>query len=374
MYHFPEGRILPACFLHSRIILDQPLNFANNTSQDAIRLSAKGGFMAEKLRWGFLSTAHIANALVGTLQASKRNTLWAVASRDISTAETFARKNKIKRAYGSYADLLADPDIDIVYNPLPNSMHAEWAVKALEAGKHVLCEKPLALSVAEVDAMAAAAEKQDRVVVEALMYRSHEQTRKVQEIVREGKLGTVKLVRGSFTFDGTKPDNYRLKPEMGGGCMWDVGVYPISYARHVLGAEPLEVFGWQTTGLTGVDETFIGQIKFPSDVYLQMDCSMAVPYHVFMEIVGDQATLVIPQPFNPGLKNTLYLAGKEKTETILVKGTGTYVGEVEAMADAILEGQPPAVSLTDSRSTVAVIQALFESARTGRPVSLQPGS
>ncbi|MBI4732168.1 MAG: Gfo/Idh/MocA family oxidoreductase [Chloroflexi bacterium] len=328
--------------------------------------------MTEKLRWGLLSTADINQGLFEPLRKSRRNTLLAVASRDLPTAEAYARKHKIKRAHASYADLLADPDIDVVYNPLPNHLHAEWTVKAVKAGKHILCEKPLALSVDEVDAISAAAEKYGRVVVEALMYRSHAQTLKVREIVQGGKLGQVKVVRGSFTYPGTDADNYRLKPEMGGGCLWDVGVYPLSFTRFMLGAEPLEVFGWQTLGATGVDESFAAQLRFPDGVHLQMDCSMALPYHVFMEIVGDEAALVIPQPFNPGLKNALYLTRKGKTETIQVNGAGTYVGEVEAMADAILEGAPPAVPLADSRGTVAAIQALFESARTGKAVSRLP--
>ncbi len=326
--------------------------------------------MTDKLRWGLLSTAAINQALLGPLRTSRRNTLLAVASRDPAKAEAYARRHKVPRAYGSYADLLADPDIDVLYNPLPNHLHAEWTVRAVEAGKHVLCEKPLALSVTEVDAMAAAAEKHGRVVVEALMYRSHAQTRKVREIVQGGKLGRVRMVRGTFSFPGVKADDYRLKPEMGGGALWDVGVYPLSFTRFVLGAEPLEVFGWQVSGPSGVDESFISQLRFPDDVFLQMDVSMARPYHVFMEIIGDEAALVIPQPFNPGQKEALYLTRKGMTETIPVKGIGAYASEVEAMADAILDGAPPAVLLADSRATVGVIQALFESARTGKPIPL----
>jgi D-xylose 1-dehydrogenase (NADP+, D-xylono-1,5-lactone-forming) len=324
--------------------------------------------MTDKLRWGLLSTANINKSLFDPLRASKRNTLLAVASRDRSKAEAYARKNKIKRAYGSYAELLADPDIDVVYNSLPNHLHAEWTVKAVEAGKHVLCEKPLALSLEEVEAISAAAEKYEKVVAEALMYRSHAQTRKVLEIVQSGKLGRVRLVRGSFTYSGTNLDNYRLKPEMGGGALWDVGIYPLSYTRFVLGAEPLGVFGWQVPGPTGVDLSFVAQLQFPEDVHLQMDCSMALPYHVFMEIVGEEATLVVPQPFNPGPGEALYLTRKGMTKTVLVRGAGTYVGEVEAMADAVRNGAPPAVSLVDSRANTAALLALFESARTGKPV------
>jgi len=321
------------------------------------------------LRWGLLSTAYITKALLDPLRTSKRNRLLAVASRSQGKAGEYARKNKVKRAYGSYADLLADPDIDVIYNPLPNHLHAEWTIKAVQAGKHVLCEKPLALSLAEVDAMSAAAEKYGKVVAEAFMYRTHPQTLKVQEIVASGKLGKVKLVRGSYTYPGTDPDDYRWKPEMGGGGLWDVGCYPLSYTRALLGAEPLEVFGWQVTGPTGVDELFTAQLHFPDDVYAQFDCSVKIPYHVFMEIVGDEATLIIPKPFNPGMKETLYLTRGGKVEKIVVKGTGSYIGEVEDIADAILLGKPQRVSLADSRANTAAILALFESAKTGKPVT-----
>lgn len=322
------------------------------------------------LRWGLLSTARITKVLLDPLRTSKRNQLLAVASRSQDKAGEYARKNKVKRAYGSYTDLLADPDIDVIYNPLPNNLHAEWTIKAVQAGKHVLCEKPLALSLAEVDAMSAAAEKYGKVIAEAFMYRTHPQTLKVREIVASGKLGKVTLVRGSYTYPGTDPDNYRWKPEMGGGGLWDVGCYPLSYARALLGAEPLEVFGWQVTGPTGVDEVFAAQMRFLDEVYVQFDCSVKIPYHAFMEIVGDEATLVIPKPFNPGVKESLYLTRAGKIETIMVKGTGSYIGEVEDMADAILLGKPPTVSLADSRLNTAAILALFESARTGKPVTI----
>ena len=325
---------------------------------------------ASCLRWGFLSTARITKALLDPLRNSKRNQLLAVASRSQDNADEYARKHKVKRAYGSYVDLLVDPEIDVIYNPLPNHLHAEWTVKAIQAGKHVLCEKPLALSLAEVDAMSAAAESSGKLIAEAFMYRSHPQTLKTREIVADGRLGKIKMVRGSFTFMMTNPDDYRWKPEMGGGGLLDVGCYPLSYTRFVLGAEPLEVFGWQVTGPTGVDELFTAQLRFPQNVFAQFDCSIKIPYHVFMEIVGDEATLIIPRPFNPGPKEKLYLTKDGKTETIAVKGTESYLAEVEDMADAILLNKPPRVSLSDSRANTAVILALFESAKTGKPITI----
>lgn len=323
-----------------------------------------------RLRWGVLSTADITRALIAPLRSSKRNQLLAVSSRSLDKAREYARKHKIDRAYGSYADLLSDPEIDVIYNPLPNHLHAEWTIKAIQAGKHVLCEKPLALDLAEVDAISAAAEKYGRAAVEAFMYRTHPQTLKVQEIVESGKLGKVSLVRGSFTYPGTAPDNYRWRPEMGGGGLWDVGCYPLSYTRAVLGTEPLEVFGWQVTGPTGVDVRFTAQMLFPNNVHAQFDCSVETPYHVFMELVGDEGTLNIPQPFNPGMREKLYLTRKGKVETITVMGRDTYAGEVEDMADAILNAKPPRISLADSRANTAAILALFESARSGKPVRL----
>ena len=326
--------------------------------------------MTEILRWGLLSTARINHALFVPLRTSKRNRLLAVASRTQDNAEAYAGEHKIQKAYGSYEALLADPEIDVIYNPLPNHMHAEWTIRAVEAGKHVLCEKPLALTVAEVDAMAAAAKKHNKVVAEAFMYRTHPQTLKVRELVAIGELGKIRLVRGSFTFMLTNPDDYRLRPEMGGGGLWDVGCYPLSFMRTVLGAEPRQVFGWQVTGPTGVDMTFTAQMRFPEDIIAQFDCSKALPYHVFMEIVGDQGTLSVPKPFNPGELETLSLSQQGKTRAITVKGPEPYVSEVEDLADAVLLGKPPQVSLEDSRANVAAILALLESARIGKPVEL----
>jgi D-xylose 1-dehydrogenase (NADP+, D-xylono-1,5-lactone-forming) len=323
------------------------------------------------LNWGLLSTARINNALIPPLRASKRNVLAAVASRSQTTADAYAKEKKIPRVHGSYEALLADPEIDVIYNPLPNHLHAEWTIKAVEAGKHVLCEKPLALSVDEVDAIQAAARKYGRVVAEAFMYRHHPQTLKVQELVRSGSLGKVKLIRGSFSFMLTREGDVRLDPAMGGGSIWDVGCYPISYARSVLGENPLEVFGQQVRGQTGIDDTFVGQMRFANDVLMQFDSSFVVPFHSFMEIIGSEGTLNIPNPFKPGADEKIYLSRDGKTETIKVKGPELlYIGEVEDMADAILLGKEPRISLADSRANVNVIRSLLESAQAGKSIKI----
>ncbi|MBI1854347.1 MAG: Gfo/Idh/MocA family oxidoreductase [Chloroflexi bacterium] len=314
--------------------------------------------MRQKLNWGFLSTAKINRALIKPLAASKRTRLLAVASRSQSSADAYAREWNIPRAHGSYEALLADPEIDVIYNSLPNDLHAEWTIKALRAGKHVLCEKPIALTVTELDAMAAAAKESGRVLAEAFMYRHHPQTLKIKEMVDSSLLGQLQLIRGSFTFTLTR-QTHRSDPYRGGGSIWDVGCYPISYARMIVGAEPLEVFGWQAKGPTGIDETFVGQMRFADGIHAQFDCGFNSPSRTHIEV-----------PFKPGAKETIFVTRRDRTETIKIKGQELYLGEVEDMVDAILLGKPPRVSLADSRANISTILALIESSETGRPILL----
>jgi xylose dehydrogenase (NAD/NADP) len=324
----------------------------------------------KKLNWGLLSTAQINAALFIPLRTPSRNRLLAVASRDQVRADAYAHRFRIPRAYGSYESLLADPKIDVIYNPLPNHMHAEWTIKAMEAGKHVLCEKPLALSVDEVDAIAAAAKRTGKVAAEAFMYRFHPQTLKVKEIVESGALGNVQVIRGAFRYWLGRAEDYRLDPAMGGGGLWDVGCYLVNYARLLAGEEPAEVFGWQVTGPTGVDESFTGQLRFPGGIHALFDCGMNSKNRTFLEIVGSEATLRIPNPFVPQLLERIFLIRGRRTKTIFLRGQYLYRGEVEDMADAALLGKSQHVSLVDSRANIAALVALRESARTGKLVSL----
>ena len=326
--------------------------------------------MEKILNWGLLSTAKINRALIKPLRASKRTRLLAVASRSISSAESYAYEWKIPRAHGSYEALLADPEIDVIYNSLPNHLHAEWTIKALHAGKHVLCEKPFALTLGEVDAMSQAARETGKVLAEAFMYRHHAQTLKVKEIVDSGVLGKIQLIKGAFTFTLTREGNYRWMEELGGGSIWDVGCYPISYARMITGAEPVEVFGWQVTGQGGSDESFIGQMRFKDGIHMQFDCGFTSPSRSYMEIVGTDAALNIPIPFKPGRKNEIQLTRNENIQRIKIKGDELYLGEVEDMCDAILNNQPPRISLTDSYGNIGVILALLQSAKSGKSISL----
>ena len=325
--------------------------------------------MKKTLNWGLLSTARINRAIIPPLNASKRNKLLAVASRDAERAEAYAKKHNIPRHYGSYEAMLADPEIDVIYNPLPNHLHAEWSIRAAEAGKHVLCEKPLALSVKEVDQMIEAVRQSGTIISEAFMYRHHPQTIAVQNAVQSGMIGDIQLIRGSFSFIFQRPDDFRWTPEYGGGALWDVGCYPVSFAHMLAGSPPDEVFGWQVTAPSGVDQTFIGQLRFPNSVLAQFDCSFKLPRQTVIEIRGTNGILIIPAPFKPDPKRKPYILKDNHKQQISFKDIDLYLGEIEDLADAILLGKSPRVSLAESRENIATLNALLLSARENRSVN-----
>jgi D-xylose 1-dehydrogenase (NADP+, D-xylono-1,5-lactone-forming) len=328
--------------------------------------------MSERiLRWGLLSTAHINQALIPPLRLSARNRLEGVASRTQAQADAYAQAWSIPKAFGSYQAMLDDPGIDVVYISLPNHLHCEWAVKAARAGKHVLCEKPLALTVDQADAMASAARQAGVVLAEAFMYRHHPQTIMVKELVDAGAIGRLRHIHGAYTFPLRPESSARLDPGMGGGSIWDVGCYPISFGRYVAGAEPLEAFGWQVLGPTGVDEAFAGSLRFPGDVLLQFDSGFRTPFRPRFELAGADAILTVLQhPYNPGFNSGIRLIRKDREEIIKCPDQLNYLGEVEDMADSILLGKEPRISLEFSRGNVAAITALLRSAREGRTVSM----
>ena len=291
----------------------------------------------------------------------------AVADIEEWRAQESAKRYDVPLAYGDWRRMLAEVKPDIVSVATPNMYHKEITIAALKGGAHVLCEKPIALTLAEVDAMTQAAQESGKVLAEAFMYRHHPQTLKVKEIVDSGALGKLQLIKGAFTFTLTREGDIRLNKEMGGGSIWDVGCYPISYARTLAGAEALEVFGWQVAAQSGIDESFYGQIKFENGVYAQFDSGFKSPFRSRVEIVGTDGVLTVPDPFKPERTSEILLARGDKTEKIKIKGGMLYMGEVDDMCDAILHNKPPRVSLADSRSNVAVILALLESARSGKP-------
>jgi len=324
----------------------------------------------KKLHWAILSTARINRAIIPPLLSSKRNELVGVSSRSQERAQVYAQSMGIPRAYGSYEAMLADPEIDVIYIPLPNSLHAKWTIAAAKAGKHVLCEKPLAITEAEVDDITATARHYGVVVAEAFMYRHHPQTLRVKELVDNRAVGKLRFVRGSFSFNLTRAGDIRLNPALGGGSIWDIGCYPINYARYIIGKDPEEVFGWQISGSSGVDMTFVGQMRFAGDIYAQIDFSFQEPYRSNVEIVGDAGTINIPHPYKPGRYEKIYLTSGDEIQSIPIRGRDLYAGEVEDMADAILLGKEPRLSLEDSRGNVSTIISLLRSAREKQPVYL----
>ena len=349
-------------FLHSSFLI---LNFLIPRDQYTHRMPE------HILRWGLLGTARINRAVIPPLRNSARNTLTAVASRSSEKVKAYADEWGIERRFDSYEALLADPNIDVVYISLPNSLHAEWTAKAIEAGKHVLCEKPFTTTVDEIDVILSLLKVRPRVVAEAFMYRHHPQTLGVKAAIDAGKIGEVMTVRGSFSFTQSRGGDVRLNKELAGGSLWDVGCYPVSYARMILGEEPVEVFAWQTIGPSGVDEMFAGQLRFASGKVAQIDSSFRVPFRTNIEIVGTDGLIVVQAPFKPQADSKVYIGTASDQLELLPLPTGDlYQGEIEDMADAILDGKPPRISLQDSRNNIATLVALYKSARMGQVVQV----
>ena len=324
-----------------------------------------------KVRWGLLSTANINRRTIPAIRKTKRGELAAVASRSRDKAEAYAKEWKIEKVFGGYQEMLDSGEVDAVYISLPNHLHAEWSIRAMKAGVHVLCEKPFALTIEEVDRMIAVKNETGMVLAEAFMYRHHPQTKIVGDLVQSGKLGEISMVRGAFDFAFQSKDNVRLVPEWGGGCLWDVGVYPMSFSQYIMDGPPEWVMGSQWIGETGVDETFTGQMGYSGGRTAQISSAFRTPFHTFFEVVGTRGRLHISRPFTGVEKSkvTLYpLKGKKKN--IKVPHKYLYLGEVEDMHAAILDGAANYLTLDETRNHIRTILALYESANTIQVVNL----
>jgi D-xylose 1-dehydrogenase (NADP+, D-xylono-1,5-lactone-forming) len=332
--------------------------------------------MKKTIRWGLLSTARINRSLIPAIRAAKRGELAAVASRDLEKSRAYAEEWKIPRAFGSYEDMLNSDEVDAVYISLPNHLHAEWTVKALRAGKHVLCEKPFAISTEEVDQVVAASRETGGVAAEAFMYRHHPQTKLVGEWVKSGRLGEISLVRAVFNFSmGNRSGNVRLVPDYGGGALWDVGVYPVSYAQFIMGEVPQWVSGSQYIGSdSGVDETFSGQLHYSGDRVAQISCSFRTPFYASLDILGTEGRLHLNHPFtrlDASDREMTFFPAEGKPQKVRVPKKETYLGEVEDMHAAILDGAPSYIRLEESRNHVRTVQALYSSASSGQTIKLE---
>lgn len=324
-----------------------------------------------RLRWGLLGTALINRYLIPTIRNTPRCELVAVASRDEAKVNTYAAEWKIPHALGSYDALLADPNIDAIYLSLPNHLHAQWTIESANAGKHVLVEKPIALSVAEVDRMIDAAQRNNVVIAEAFAYVHHPQTIAIRELIAQGEIGEVRLIDAAYSYVHTRENDYRMRPEFGGGALWDIGCYAVSFICLAAKAAPVEVIGRQVSGSSGVDMSFAGLLRFGSGALGHFDCSFQAAFRTRAEIVGSDALLRIDDPFSPEYGEHFTVTRKDGHEEIMrVPDQMRYLGEVEDFCTAVLDGTPPRFSLQESRALAQTLVALYTSVRGGQPITL----
>jgi D-xylose 1-dehydrogenase (NADP+, D-xylono-1,5-lactone-forming) len=324
-----------------------------------------------ELRWGVLSTANIGRVAVNpAIHASRNGTLLAVASRDADRARAFAAAHDIPTAHGSYEALLDDPHVDAVYVPLPNGLHREWVVRAAEAGKHVLCEKPLALDAAECEEMAAAARDHGVNLMEAFMYRFHPRTERVLEAVREGRIGRVGAVRSAFTFRVTRPDDIRLAPELGGGSLMDVGCYCVNVSRTMVGEEPEEAQATASWTERGVDDRLTGVLRFPGGAVAHFDCALTLERCEYYEVAGTDGALRVASAFLPGTKDVVVeeSRGRAGRSVHTIPGVDEYRLMVEHFAECVLDGASPRWPAEEAAANMRAISALYRSARSGGAV------
>jgi D-xylose 1-dehydrogenase (NADP+, D-xylono-1,5-lactone-forming) len=324
-----------------------------------------------RLRVGLLSTANINRLVLAGARASDEVEVVAVASRDAARAEAYARERGLERAHGSYDALLDDPGVDAVYVSLPNSMHVDWSIRALEAGKHVLCEKPLARRPEDVARAFDAAERAGRILAEAFMYRHHPQTALVAGLVRGGALGDVRMIRATFSFPLADPANVRMRPELDGGALMDIGCYCVSGAR-LLAGEPERVYGEQRVGPTGVDTTFAGTLRLPGDAVAGFHSSMDLPFRQELEVFGSDATLLVQAPWRIDLGGDVLLRRSGEVERLEVPDADPYRLELEDLAAAARGEREPLLGREDAVAQARTIDALYRAAEAGEPVALQP--
>jgi len=316
------------------------------------------------VRWGLLSTALINEAILAGAAETSEVDVIAVASRNEERARRYADEHALERSYGSYDDLLTDQDVEALYISLPNSLHVEWTLKALEAGKHVLVEKPFSRHPDQVEEAFDRADAAGLVLSEGFMWRHHPQTRRLVELVREGVAGRVRLVRTTFAFDlaterGT--GDTRFDPALDGGALMDVGCYCISGLRLVAG-EPVRARGEQVVGPSGVDVLFTGALSFADGVLGHFDCGFVVPRRAGLEVVGEEATIVVPDPFTPKTLGIDVLRPGAEPERIPVEPANSYRLELENVSAAIRGEGPLLLGREDALGQARTIDELYRTA------------
>jgi len=322
------------------------------------------------LKWGILGTAKIAqDSIVPAIKASHKNELYAVASRSLTKAEEFARLNTIPKVFGTYDELLQDSSVQAVYIPLPNSLHKLWAIEAMKAGKHVLCEKPIGLNEQEAREMVAVAEEKQVVLMEGFMYRYHPRFSKLIELIQKGSLGSIRFIHSAYTYNITSPNDIRLIPELGGGALMDVGCYCIDISRQLTQREPLSVQAQCYEGNTGVDLQVMATMDFGDNIYSVLEVAFNTFSRQVCQIAGTDGTLDIIDPFATSGKITrATLKTSEGERTILFLGHNEYVHMLDHFQHMVAKKAEPIFPLSDSINDMKVIDAIVQSMHNGGKV------
>lgn len=331
--------------------------------------------MDKKIRWGIISTARIGEGqVIPAIQQSRNGVVAAVASRDLEKGKAFAARCNIPKVYGSYEELIADPEIDAIYNPLPNGLHGKWSIKCAEGGKHVLCEKPLANDAAEAQTMADAFKKRRLLLAEAFMYRFHPQTQLVKQLVDAGGVGQIHLMAASFSFSIDSEDDVRLNRALVGGALMDVGCYCVNVIRYMLGEEPVDVSAFADFGQrSGVDERLVGLLRFPGGALAHFDCSLRTHFTQTYEIRGTHGRIFVEKayvPFRPDPDEDIIIRHwksapgieQHQYEEIKVEKPNQYTLMAEDFADALLNNRPPRFPIEDSIAQMQAIDRLYAAA------------
>jgi len=327
-----------------------------------------------KVRWGQLGVAAIGvNKVLPAMRRGKYSAVDAIASRALTRARKAAKALDLPKAYGSYEELLADPEIDAIYNPLPNHLHVPWSIKALEAGKHVLCEKPLALTAAEAQTLADAARKYPHLkIMEAFMYRHHPQWQKAKRLVNDGKIGALRTIQSFFSYYNADPRNIRNQAELGGGGLMDIGCYNISLSRFIFDKEPQRVVGIvEYDPQLRVDRLASGMLDFENGA-ATFTCSTQLTSYQRVNIFGTHGRVEIEIPFNapPDRPCKMWHASQGKMREIKIPTTDQYTVQGDLMSYAILKDLPVPTPLQDGVNNMRVIEALVASGRGGNWVTL----
>jgi D-xylose 1-dehydrogenase (NADP+, D-xylono-1,5-lactone-forming) len=315
------------------------------------------------VRWGILSTARINDKFLAGLREADQAVAVAVASRDAGQAARYAEQHGIGHSYADYEALLADPEIEAVYIPLPNAMHLDWSTRALRAGKHVLCEKPLGRDPNEVEAAFDLADRQGLLLMEAFMYRHHPQTKRLHELVTGGAIGRLRLIRGAFSFPLSRTGDVRLSATLQGGGLMDVGCYCLSAAR-MLAGEPLRVHAEQTVGGDGVDVSFAAVLRFADDVLALFDAGLSMVSRDELEVVGEEGSLFLDDPWHcraPAIE----LRREDGTQRIVVEAVDPYRLEIENFSAAVRGADTPLLGRDDAVGQARAIAALYAAADVG---------